>query len=316
MDVGKVVVATDRSVTEESLGAWVLKCNPDIWDIRGFLDAGNEVIDNWSVVDNYRSRMMTHGQRVLLWVTGSKRADLPRGFWGSGWVTGRVSPRVETEDDQPTGQQEQVDFWLDRDAEGQVNYWASTDLTIWRTPVTEAEVLAITSLRSMEVIRMRQGSNPSWVTKDELASLSAFLPPWPAMPAEAPTTVVVGPKGAGFGDTVTRALVEAAAIKEVRRYYRSAGYVVQSVEQEKCGWDLTCTSSDGRTLHVEVKGVSGSRPTFLLTRNEFSSMVVDGAWHLAVVTDALSKPRVQILESDAVREAAEPYVYRVDIPGG
>lgn len=36
----------------------------------------------------------------------------------------------------------------------------------------------------------------------------------------------------------------------------------------KCGWDLTAIRNDGQERHIEVKGVSSSIPSVLLTRNE------------------------------------------------
>ena len=47
-----------NAVTEESLGAWVMKCNPEVWDLLGFVADGNKVIDDWTVVQNYRSDMI------------------------------------------------------------------------------------------------------------------------------------------------------------------------------------------------------------------------------------------------------------------
>ena len=96
-------------------------------------------------------------------------------------------------------------------------------------------------------------------------------------------------------------------------HYRAKGYDVVSVEHEKCGWDLTCTAPDGEVARVEVKGLSGSRPSVYLTRNELRSATEDAGWVLAVVTNAVRAPSVVLYDPAAVQAAAEPYVYRLDL---
>ena len=58
-------------VTEEDLGTWLLRCNPEVWDLRGFVADGNDSIGSWTIGHNDRSRMMDEDQRVLLWATGN-----------------------------------------------------------------------------------------------------------------------------------------------------------------------------------------------------------------------------------------------------
>ena len=90
------VSAAGSQVTEQNLGAWVLKCNPDVFDIYGLADAG-EIVESWTVRQNFRSELMRYGQRVLLWVTGPADGDRPRGLWGAGWVVGPVEDMVEVQ---------------------------------------------------------------------------------------------------------------------------------------------------------------------------------------------------------------------------
>jgi len=35
-----------------------MNCNPEVWDLLGFVADGNKVIDDWTVVQNYRSDMI------------------------------------------------------------------------------------------------------------------------------------------------------------------------------------------------------------------------------------------------------------------
>lgn len=68
------------------LGAWLLKCNPKMWDLTRFVSDGNRTIRSWTI-SRYRERFAA-GQPVLFWVTGSTGAEPAPGLWGAGVVTG------------------------------------------------------------------------------------------------------------------------------------------------------------------------------------------------------------------------------------
>jgi hypothetical protein len=53
----------------------------------------------------------------------------------------------------------------------------------------------------------------------------------------------------------------------VKREYKQNGWNVESVEQDKCGYDLHCTKSSLEE-HVEVKGIRGLDPSFIITAGE------------------------------------------------
>lgn len=97
--------------------------------------------------------------------------------------------------------------------------------------------------------------------------------------------------GAGFGSPEQNRLVEQAAINFVTTKYKEDGWQVRSVEQENRGYDLLCTRR-GLEAHVEVKGISGSTPTFQITANEVKTARKDATFRLCVVTNALSQPRI------------------------
>jgi hypothetical protein len=63
--------------------------------------------------------------------------------------------------------------------------------------------------------------------------------------------------GGGFGDPIRNKLVETAAVSSVTKDYELRGWIVKSVEQEKCGFDLCCVKGSIEE-HVEVKGVQGN----------------------------------------------------------
>jgi len=79
------------------------------------------------------------------------------------------------------------------------------------------------------------------------------------------------PKGAGFGSIENNRKVEKAAIDFVTQHLRQKGYDVESREKECIGYDLDATHQKQKTLHVEVKGVSGGQVHFPITANEVRS---------------------------------------------
>src|SRR5689334_1134747 len=76
--------AAGRTVDRRTLGAWVLKCNPSVWDLRGLLDAGERRLTSWAVHPSYRTQLVRPGDRVLFWVSGPGHDRLTRGIWGLG----------------------------------------------------------------------------------------------------------------------------------------------------------------------------------------------------------------------------------------
>lgn len=124
--------------------------------------------------------------------------------------------------------------------------------------------------------------------------------------------ITVSARGAGFGDPETNRKVEIAAMNAVIAHY--AGWTHDDVSLDKCGWDITFTQGS-MEVHAEVKGVSGRKPTILLTRNEFRAAERDSLWRLVVVTRALVAPSVHEFDREIAIEASEPYVYRARLNG-
>lgn len=138
-------------------------------------------------------------------------------------------------------------------------------------------------------------------------------PVHPGDPRETSSTIAVGAWGAGYGDAATNRKVELAAEDVVQHHYDAAGWTVTRVAHLKCGWDLTARRNDDQERHLEVKGVSSSMPSVLLTRNELRSAETDPDWLLAVVTNALTDPTLVEYAGEAVTAAADPTVYRVNL---
>ncbi len=96
-----------------------------------------------------------------------------------------------------------------------------------------------------------------------------------------------GRVGAGFGTPENNKLVEQAAIAAVTKWYKDQGWQVRSVEADKCGYDLDARRN-GAEEHVEVKGVQGDEPAFIITAGEVRNLMLDRKHVTAVVTSALS----------------------------
>ena len=94
--------------------------------------------------------------------------------------------------------------------------------------------------------------------------------------------------------------------------YVKQGWTPHDVSGLKVGWDITMRR-DGEKVHVEVKGVSGSKPVVLLTRNGASTAGSDSLWRLAVVTQALASPTLTEYERKQVLSASIPHVFRVQL---
>ncbi|MEU4643400.1 DUF3883 domain-containing protein [Micromonospora sp. NPDC023814] len=289
--------STSKLVTTDNLGAWLVKCNPQVWDLAGFLADGGETITSWSVVPNYRAGLIRQGQRILFWVTGRDGAYPEPGLWGSGLALG---PLYNMEPD------EDPDYWLDEEHQRRTQHFAPMDVQLFLEPVPRRALQADPRLADMEIFRQPQMGNPLFVTKEELAAIEEHLPPQP-------TRVTVTATGAGFGNPATNAAVEAAAMEAVTADYESRGWGVKDVSKDCLGWDLTCTSPGGDVEKVEVKGVSGLHPAILLTRNEERAMRAEPGWRLAVVTKALADPTLTIVDGKTALAATRPFMFQVDL---
>ncbi len=124
--------------------------------------------------------------------------------------------------------------------------------------------------------------------------------------------ISVTTKGAGFGDPVTNAAVEKVAMEVVTREYIERSWAPHDVSALKVGWDITMRRG-AEELHLEVKGVSGSKPVVLLTRNEHATAGSDPLWRLAVVTQALTSPTLREYEAEYVVSTSAPHVFRVQL---
>ncbi len=165
------------AITRETLGAWLVRCNPAKWDLPGYLAAGGSVVDSCSVVENYRSALMTPGDRILLWVSGNGKL-MARGVWGLGSVTAPVRSEPAGARPDPGSR------WLDERTRRSVRHAVFVHIPLLADPVTDAELRSV-DIDDLEVQRQPMGSNPSFVSREQLTRLAPFLPPWPPAPSSA-----------------------------------------------------------------------------------------------------------------------------------
>ncbi|GAA1689913.1 hypothetical protein GCM10009745_38970 [Kribbella yunnanensis] len=292
-------------ITEENLGAWLLKCDPTSkFDLPAAIADGHRFITDWSLTPGYRSEMMTPGHKVVFWVSGNSKL-MTKGIWGIGHVDGYVQDAISE-----GFQLADVNYWKDEQARLAVKLSVPVDIPLFDTAIG-ADELRAAGISDLEVQRQPQGPNPSWVSKEQLSKLDALLPTWPGTSTRA-EVVSVSDIGAGFGAPSENAIVEAAAEAAVREFYR--GWRCTDVSRQNVGWDLTFSHRESREIvKVEVKGVTGRRPIVLLTANEFRAAQTEPGWMLAVVTRALSDPRVVEYSAREVLELSNPYVYKVDL---
>jgi hypothetical protein len=104
--------------------------------------------------------------------------------------------------------------------------------------------------------------------------------------------VAVKVSGGGFGKPEQNRLVEQSACKAVCSFFKKRGYKLVSREKENVGYDFDATKRS-ETLHVEVKGISGSLLRFPITANEVACAKTDSKFRLAVITEATT-PRNKV----------------------
>ncbi len=147
-----VRAAAGRHVTLDDLGAWLLKGNADHGGLEARF-ARDPAVREWCVQRSYRVALMAAGQPVVLWASGGRARAIPYGVWGVGQLTG---PPEQS----PDGR------WR-----------VPLDLTVWppdrRLP--RERLRADSRLADLEVFRVPQGSNPSYLSKAQFTALREHI---------------------------------------------------------------------------------------------------------------------------------------------
>jgi hypothetical protein len=143
------VATRGRAVSEDSLGAWLVKTSPRATPVAELVRTRFQTVTHRCVRPTYRAATVRAGQPVLLWVSGRDR-QLPAGIYAVGSSTGPVE-LVAGEPAMPLR------------------------LRPLDPVVTREQILTVAGLSDLEVIRMPAGSNPSYLdTAQYRALLTAF----------------------------------------------------------------------------------------------------------------------------------------------
>jgi hypothetical protein len=138
------VAAPARALTPETLGAWLVKATGAATSTGQHVRAGFAGVETWGARPTYRTALVAAGQPVLLWVSGSEAAH-PAGIHARGRTTGPAGDGV-----------------------------IPMTLVPLDVPLLRSELVGHPGLSSLEVLRMPAGSNPSFVTPDQLAVLASL----------------------------------------------------------------------------------------------------------------------------------------------
>jgi predicted RNA-binding protein with PUA-like domain len=151
---------------QNNFGAWVLRCNPDIYDLPREVEDGLNLVDTWSVSENYRTEMMAPGNPVLLWMSGTKIG----GIWGIGRVAG---PAIYL----PDFRKNQFEYWKTDKAKAANKLYAQVEIAIIRNVVPEFLIKQNKVLANSEIVKQPQLANPSCITSEEFVDLKKLLNP-------------------------------------------------------------------------------------------------------------------------------------------
>ena len=135
-----------RALTEDSLGAWLIKARGAEPATRLHVESSFAEVTTRCVRPSYRTGLVRSGQRVLLWISGNE-PGLPAGIHAQGRTVGVAADGV-----------------------------IPVELSALPVPLLRNELSGHPELSSMEVLRMPAGSNPSYVTRDQLAVLAELCP--------------------------------------------------------------------------------------------------------------------------------------------
>ncbi|CAN5549309.1 hypothetical protein BH10ACT3_BH10ACT3_08350 [soil metagenome] len=146
------------------VGAWMLKAQPDVWDIGSALRDGVE-LDSWRLAPSYRAELVHVGHPCVLWITrGDNR--VPSGVWAIGEVTGEPDLDVGDPDD---------DLWRDARARRELRPMVPVRLRALRRGVSKELIRADPRLASIEMFRVPRMGNPAALTPEEWWALEELV---------------------------------------------------------------------------------------------------------------------------------------------
>jgi hypothetical protein len=157
------MTANSPAVTAKTLGAWLIKGSRDVYPVDKLIRSRFSTVDGWSLRGTYRTDLIRPGQPVLFWISGASKTH-PAGLYAEGHTTGRATTEVAD------------DEWVDPAERGQPKLFMPVELRPLSAPVLRSDLLQHPSLSQIEVLKMAAGSNPSFVTPADLATLRSAWP--------------------------------------------------------------------------------------------------------------------------------------------
>jgi hypothetical protein len=139
-----------RAISEDSLGAWLVKASPVSLPIEEVVRTGFTDITTRCVRPTYRTELVREGQPVLLWVSGNHPRH-PAGIYAAGHTTGPVNEVAPTPE-------------------------MPVRLRAVRPAIQRLELLDHPTLAGIEVLRMPAGSNPSYLDVEQYDALRHAFP--------------------------------------------------------------------------------------------------------------------------------------------
>ncbi len=103
-------------------------------------------------------------------------------------------------------------------------------------------------------------------------------------------------------DPQHRKAVEKASMAFVKKQLRRERYNVENVSHKNLGYDLKA-SRGADILYIEVKGTGGTELRFIITSNEVGFMEKDPSSRVAIVTSALSQPKLHVIKGFDIEKA-------------
>ena len=137
-------------LTPATLGAWLVKVDPRSSDVASMAGDDFASVVTRCVRPTYRTELVEAGQPVLLWISGRDPAH-PAGLHAQGRTTGPVDQLGP-------------------------DHVLPVSLSALEHPVPRDELRAHPLLVRLEVLTMPAGSNPSYVTREQLDALREGWP--------------------------------------------------------------------------------------------------------------------------------------------
>jgi hypothetical protein len=137
------------------VGGWLLKANPQVWDIATAIERGVE-LDWWRLRPSYRVNLVLPGQPCSLWITASSAH--PAGLWAIGEIRG--VPELDVGDPEDN-------LWCDEVAQREERPYVAVHLELLSAPLLAVDLRSDPRLSRAEIFRApRMGSPLAWSVEE------------------------------------------------------------------------------------------------------------------------------------------------------